>query len=76
MGYVLIKLIDVYMWIIIIRAVLSWIPHRMTGFDHLFYKLTEPVLYPLRQILPPIGGRVDLSPMLAGAVAFVVQSLI
>ena len=76
MGYILIKLIDFYMWIIIIRAVLSWIPHKITPIDLLLYKLTEPVLYPLRRILPPIGGRVDISPMLAGAIAFFVQSII
>ncbi|MFC2075847.1 YggT family protein [candidate division KSB1 bacterium] len=76
MGYILIKIVDVYMWIIIARAVFSWIPHNMNLFDLILYKITEPILYPLRRILPPIGGRVDLSPMLAGVVAFVVQSLI
>ena len=33
MGYILLKLIDFYMWIIIIRAILSWIPHKITGID-------------------------------------------
>ena len=76
MSYVLMKLIDVYMWLIIIRAVLSWIPHKPTGFDLLLFKLTEPVLYPIRRLLPPIGGRLDLSPIFAAVLAFYIQSVL
>jgi YggT family protein len=76
MGYVLLKLVDLYMWLIIIRAVLSWIPHKITPLDLLLHRLTEPVLYPIRRILPPVGGRVDFSPMFAGAIAFFIQSII
>lgn len=59
-------LVMVYVWIIIIRALLSWIPSpSLYPLAVILVKLTEPVLRPLRKILPPYKtGGLDLSPML------------
>ncbi len=57
----------VYMWIIIIRAILSWVyPNPFHPLVRTLYYLTEPVLKPLRRIIPPykLGG-IDLSPIFA-----------
>jgi YggT family protein len=55
-----------YMWIIIIRAILSWIyPNPYHPLVRTIYYLTEPVLRPFRKIVPPykLGG-IDISPII------------
>lgn len=50
---------------ILVRILLTWIPvdrdNRVIAFIH---EITEPILGPLRRVVPPIGG-FDISPMLA-----------
>jgi len=56
-------LLNVYIWAVIIQAILSWvnIDYRHPAV-YLLYQLTDPVLSPVRRLLPPMGG-LDLSPM-------------
>jgi YggT family protein len=50
---------------ILIRALMSWImPNDGTGLSRVLVDITEPVLAPIRRILPPVGG-IDFSPILA-----------
>ncbi|QBH95411.1 YggT family protein [Limnobaculum zhutongyuii] len=49
-------------WIIIIRALMSWISQGRNPVDQLLIQLTEPLLSPIRRLLPSMGG-IDLSPM-------------
>lgn len=59
------RILDVYMIIIIIRVIFSWVrPRSPSHFQYLVYKLTEPVLEPIRKIIPPIGGALDISPII------------
>lgn len=56
-------LIDLYSLVVLAAIVLSWV--RMDPRHPLatiVYGLTEPVLMPIRRVLPPMGG-LDLSPM-------------
>ena len=57
---------NVFIFSIIILALLSWIssPYHYNPVAPVLEQLTRPVMKPARKILPPIGG-VDLSPMLA-----------
>lgn len=58
--------INVYVLIIIIRTVLSWLnpnPHS-PGMIFLI-RITEPVLYPIRRLLPLSGVGLDLTPIIA-----------
>ncbi len=68
-------LFNLYIIAIIVQALLSWVS---SGNYHpgvtLLYTLTEPVLRPLRQIIPPIGG-IDLTP-LAGIVLLQVMKML
>ena len=67
-GYFLLffdKIIDLYMIILFINILLSWIaPNSKNEFTDLVYALTEPVLRLFRVVIP-IGGRyIDLSPLI------------
>jgi len=64
-------LIQVYEFLLLIRVLLSWInvdPYRPV-IDHpvvdILQRITDPVLAPLRRLIPPIGGAVDISPVVA-----------
>lgn len=51
-----------YMWVFIIRAVLSWVsPDPYNPIVRAIYSLTEPVLSPLRRKLPLYAGSIDFS---------------
>jgi uncharacterized protein YggT (Ycf19 family) len=60
-----------YEILILIRVLLSWIntdPYRPTinhPLIHLLQRVTDPVLVPLRRVVPPIGGTIDISPVIA-----------
>ncbi|TDY04144.1 YggT family protein [Thiohalophilus thiocyanatoxydans] len=58
-------LINVYIFGIIIMAVLSWVsPGTYNPVAGLLHQLMEPVLRPFRRLLPPMGG-LDLTPLIA-----------
>ncbi len=89
LGYFLVALARVldtvlwiYMWIIIIRAVLSWVsPDPYNPIVRFIHNITEPVLYQIRRRLPVSFGGIDLSPVVVLLVivflqSFVVQSLL
>jgi YggT family protein len=59
----LVRLIDLYSLIVLVAVILSWV--RLDSRNPLatiVHSLTEPVLRPIRQMLPPMGG-LDLSAM-------------
>ena len=62
------KVLDIvlclYMWIIIIRALLSWVnPDPYNLIVQFLYSITEPVLYRVRQLIPMSGMGIDFSPI-------------
>jgi YggT family protein len=63
------KIIDIvltiYMWIIISRAIISWVnPDPYNQIVVILYRLTEPVLAPIRRILPLRNVGIDFSPII------------
>ncbi|MEJ2068284.1 MAG: YggT family protein [Deltaproteobacteria bacterium] len=64
------KIIDyglvIYMWIIIIRALISWVsPNPYNPIVRFLYRVTEPVLWRVRRVLPFGGGiGIDFSPLI------------
>lgn len=57
------RIIDGYSLVVLIRVILSWVAlDRRNPVAIVVDGLTEPVLAPIRQALPPMGG-LDLSPM-------------
>jgi YggT family protein len=56
--------LQAYFWIIIARAVLSWVnPDPFNPIVRFLYRVTEPVLRPIRHRLPTLSIGIDLSPM-------------
>ncbi|MGD8932440.1 MAG: YggT family protein [Chromatiales bacterium] len=56
--------INIFLFAVLIQVILSWInPGTYNPASALLYSLTEPVMRPARNVLPPISG-LDLSPML------------
>jgi len=57
------SLIDLYSLLVLVAVILSWMRlDRRNPLAAIVYGLTEPVLAPIRNWLPPMGG-LDLSPM-------------
>jgi YggT family protein len=56
----------VYSILILIRVLLSWVtvnPYHPA--IRMLHQVTDPVIAPLRRLIPPIGGTVDVSPIAA-----------
>jgi YggT family protein len=51
-------------YILIIRAILSWVSQGSNPMELVLHQLTEPFLAPIRRIIPPLGG-LDLSVLIA-----------
>jgi YggT family protein len=79
-----VQILDIYKYILIAAAVLSW----LIAFDVLntrsravymisdfLNRVTEPVLRPIRRILPSLGG-IDVSPIIAILLIWLIQDLI
>lgn len=58
-------ILTVYLYIVIARAIISWVsPNPYNPIVNFLNMATEPVLRYTRRIIPPIGGTLDLSPIL------------
>jgi YggT family protein len=70
-------LLQAYFWIIIARAVLSWVnPDPFNPIVRFLYRVTEPVLRPIRHRLPTLSMGIDLSPMVVILAIFFVDSFL
>ena len=63
-----------YMWIIIARAVLSWVnPDPHNPIVRFIYNVTEPVMYRVRSKIPVSFGGIDFSPVLVILIIYFLQ---
>ena len=71
-------LLDVYSWIIIAAALISWVqPNPRNPIVVFLARVTEPVLEPVRRLLPPWKtGGLDLSPLIVLIVIQFVQRVV
>jgi YggT family protein len=76
-GHVLYYLGQLYILILIIRALMSWFPYSadspLNPVRRVTVTATEPVLAPFRRLIPPVGG-FDLSFLVAFIVCEVIVS--
>jgi YggT family protein len=86
--YAFLNLLDtvirIYIWLLIIQAVLSWLiafgivnrHNRIVGtIEDFLWRITEPLLRPIRRILPNLGG-IDISPIILILLLYFVRNLI
>ena len=82
--YVILLVLDLYIWLLIAAAVLSWLVAfnvvnarnqfvAMLG-DFLF-RITEPVLRPIRNMMPSLGG-IDVSPVVVILIIILIKDVI
>ncbi|HEU0117927.1 MAG TPA: YggT family protein [Alphaproteobacteria bacterium] len=76
--------LDFYIWVLIIGAVLSWLvafniinAHNrfVQVIGDFLFRLTEPLLQPIRKLVPSVGG-LDLSPLILIFIIMFLQSFI
>jgi len=73
--FVIIKLLNIYSILIILRAVISWFsPDPFNPLYNLLIRLTEPVLGRIRRLLPSSG--IDFSPFIALILIELIANLI
>jgi YggT family protein len=66
--------LTIYMWIIVIRAVLSWVhPDPYNPIVRLLYQVTEPLMASVRRWIPLRGMGIDFSPMIILLAIFFLQ---
>jgi YggT family protein len=64
LAHVIDVVLTIYMWLIIARAILSWVnPDPYNPIVRFLYNITEPVLGWFRRIIPLQFGGLDLSPL-------------
>ncbi|WP_411844006.1 YggT family protein [Salinicoccus sp. HZC-1] len=55
----------IFTWGLIIYILSSWLPAlRESKFGQILGKIYEPILEPVRKLIPPLGGVLDLSPII------------
>ena len=67
MGNILVTVINVLYWalfaLILARIVLSWVKIGSYEIRDLIFRITDPIIEPIRRILPPMSG-LDFSPFI------------
>ena len=68
------SLLGIYIWVVIIRAVLSWVrPDPYNPIVRFICNLVDPVTYRLSRIIPTRVGMVDLSPLILIVIIQLIQ---
>ena len=74
-------LLEFFKWLIIVAAVVSWLVafgiintynRTVAMITDFLYRITDPVLRPIRRLLPNLGG-VDISPIIAILIIYVLE---
>lgn len=81
---VLMLALQLYVWLLIASAIMSWLiafnvvntrNEIVRTIWNFLYQITEPVLRPIRNILPNLGG-IDISPIILLLIIFFIQRVI
>ena len=76
--------LDLYIWLLIASAILSWLiafnvvntrNQFVSAVAEFLYRITEPVLAPIRRMLPSLGG-LDISPIILILLIMFIQRVI
>ena len=59
-------ILQMALWMLIISALISWVnPDPFNPIVRFLHSVTQPMLKPIRRFVPPLGGRIDVSPIIA-----------
>jgi YggT family protein len=81
---VILIVLDLYVWLLIASAILSWLiafnvvntrNQFVAAVVEFLYRITEPVLAPIRRLMPNLGG-LDISPIILILIIILIQKLI
>ncbi|MGE5894452.1 MAG: YggT family protein [bacterium] len=76
LGTVLDIVLNIYMWVIIIAALISWVnPDPYNPIVRFLYSVTEPVVRPIRRRIGTLGG-IDFSPLVVILAIVFIRSFI
>ena len=76
-AIIIAQILDILGFCILGRALLSWVPQlRGSEIARILDLITEPIMEPIRKIVPPIGGTIDITPMLTMILLFIVSNFI
>jgi YggT family protein len=76
------ELIYIYIWLIFIAIILTWVPQAtgtLATVRRVLTSVTDPVLRPIRSLVPPLRvgpGAIDLSPIIAVVVLEIISRLL
>ena len=82
--YVILLVLDLYVWLLIAAAILSWLVafnvvnsrnQFVAMIGDFLYRVTEPVLRPIRNMLPSLGG-IDVSPVILILIIILIKDII
>jgi YggT family protein len=83
--WLIVTILDIYFWILVATVVMSWLiafnifnrqNQIVRQIQYALFRLTEPVLAPIRRFLPDLGG-IDLSPIVAAiAIQFIQYAVV
>lgn len=69
--------LQIYIWILVARAIISWVnPDPFNPIVRFLHRATEPVLRPVRNILPMQGLGLDLSPLVVLLAIYVLDMVL
>ena len=81
---IVIIVLDLYVWLLIASAILSWLVafnvvntrnQFVSAVAEFLYRITEPVLRPIRNVMPNLGG-LDISPIIVILIIMFLQRVI
>ena len=81
---VILLVLQLYVWLLIASAILSWLiafnvvntrNQVVSTIADFLWRITEPVLRPIRSFMPNLGG-IDISPVILILIIFFIQSVI
>ena len=81
---VILIVLQLYVWLLIAAAVLSWLiafnvvnprNQAVAAIANFLFRITEPVLRPIREALPNLGG-LDISPVIVILIIILIQKVI
>jgi YggT family protein len=81
---IVLLVLQIYIWLLIAAAVLSWLiafnvvntrNQFVASIGEFLYRITEPLLRPIRNMLPNLGG-IDISPVILILIILLIENII